>query len=314
MCPVAPRCLARRSIRKSSAPETSTTSCPSARQRCTRSRAPGKTARRMTLSKASSASDRSRSLRDPLVRREEQLVEPAAIEHLGQRHAGPAERGAREHAEAAQRVGLVGEVEDGRVQQVGAHQGAVDVEEAGGHGGQCLWSSTGATVNAFRRMRGQQNPDTSVIDARLARHVRRLFSYPRCPSPRPDPRSARTSRLDAARAPSRGSSGRRSGSIARQPGAGAARSRHPLHAALGRPVVDPRGDRRACCTCTHEERLPPWDPSGSVILRGQPPVLLRPVHGDRQLVSHGAAAPDPVPGEVDLLLRPPARARWSTGP
>ena len=56
------------------------------------------------------------------------------------------------------------------------------------------------------------------------------------------------------------------------------------------------------------ERLPAWDRAGSVILRREPPLVLRPLRDRRRARGAGASAADSFPGAVDVLLRSPARA------
>ncbi len=71
--------------------------------------------------------------RDALVIGKEELIEPPPVDHFCEDHPRAPERRPRQSAEAAKGGRLVGQIEDGRVQQVRMDEGAVDVEKAGGH-------------------------------------------------------------------------------------------------------------------------------------------------------------------------------------
>ena len=62
----------------------------------------------------------------------EQLVEQPSIPHLGQGHGGPIEQRLPQPGQGLTRRGLVGQVEGGRVQQIGPTEGPVDIKVGGG--------------------------------------------------------------------------------------------------------------------------------------------------------------------------------------
>jgi hypothetical protein len=71
--------------------------------------------------------------RDSLVHGEEELVEAPPVDHLGEGHPGRSGRRPGQREDAPQRIRLVREVKGRRMQQIGADERAVDVEETGGH-------------------------------------------------------------------------------------------------------------------------------------------------------------------------------------
>jgi 1-acyl-sn-glycerol-3-phosphate acyltransferase len=111
-------------------------------------------------------------------------------------------------------------------------------------------------------MRGQQNPDTSVIEGSLRRR-RQLFSYPLPVSPS-DPKPARAhSRLDVAESLSRLERAQiRMIRASLEPGALDQGIRF-MQRSVGQWWI--RAATSRLLHVHHAERLPAWDPSGSVI-------------------------------------------------